>query len=437
MIKNTRYTIKKSALSATTELPEVLNDLVEGRLLRWNVCEATSEALIVEATTYLGDLTPMVDGGGKDVYPGKRAVVSIIPTGVGCEIGGYAGDAAPITNLLASATDYLITNPNAVNASNFVSLDKNVVYTEGASIDLFCKGEIDLHLPYTNRVGLIIEHSTNQNLDVVFNIMNTARAVYGIEIEDYVITDRPIGSHCVRNESGAFVGTIDNPDVLFSACEELLAKGVNAIAVTTNVQDLPEDAYVEHFAGRCPNPVGGVEAVISHLVTHNYHVPAAHAPFINIKKLNLESNIVDARGAGEMSSASGLACILIGLARAPQIVPSPRTADTINVNNLMAVVAPASSMGGIPVLYAQRLGIPVIAVRQNQTILDVTYDKLELDSVIEVENYAEAAGILLALSSGINLNTIKRPLNTLRYDRARRTADVVQESAEILEKVTL
>ncbi|WP_353737299.1 DUF3326 domain-containing protein [Moorena sp. SIO3B2] len=40
----------------------------------------------------------------------------MIPTGVRAEIGGFAGDATPSTNLLASACDYLVTNPNAVTA---------------------------------------------------------------------------------------------------------------------------------------------------------------------------------------------------------------------------------------------------------------------------------------------------------------------------------
>ncbi len=417
MINNRIFTLSKSTLPALTDLPEIIHGLADHEILRWNISSVTEKTLTVEATTYDGKLLPFEEHVKDEFYPGRSAVVSIIPTGVGCEIGGYAGDAAPVTNLLSAAADYLVTNPNAVNASNFISLDPNVVYTEGSVIDMFCMGQVNLHLPYTNRVGLIIEGSSSKNLDVVFNIVNTVRAVYGVNIQDYVITDSPIGSRCARNESGAFVGTIDHPDVLFRACEELLARGVNAIAVTTNVQDLPPDAYVDHFAGRCPNPVGGVESVISHLITRTYHVPAAHAPFINIKQLDLEHSIVDARGAGEMSSASGLACILIGLRRSPQIRthPSSRIADMLNVNNISAVVAPAGCLGGIPVLYALKYNIPVIAVRENQTILDVTRSRLQLDSVIEVENYAEAAGILLALRKGINLETIRRPLLTLRH----------------------
>jgi len=418
MINNRVFSIQKSEVPTVADLPEVIQGLVKHELLRWNVSKVSEETLTVEATTYDGELLPFDTHVINQYYPGRSAVVSIIPTGVGCDIGGYAGDAAPVTNLLAVAADYLITNPNAVNASNFINLDSNVIYTEGSLIDMLCMGQINLHLPYTNRVGLIIEESSAKNLDVVFNIINTVRAVHGVNIQDYVITEGRIGSRCVRNESGAFVGTIDNPDVLFRACEQLLAKGVNAIGVTTNVQDLPPDAYVDHFAGRCPNPVGGVEAVISHLITRTYHVPAAHAPFINLKQLDLEQSIVDARGAGEMASASGLACVLIGLRQSPQIRshPSSRIADVLNINNISAVVAPASCLGGIPVLYALKHNIPIIAVRENQTILDVTSANLHLESVIEVANYAEAAGILLALRKGINLETIRRPLVTLRHD---------------------
>ena len=44
--------------------------------------------------------------------------VVIIPTGIGCEIGGHAGDATPVIKLLANISNNLITHPNAVNALN-------------------------------------------------------------------------------------------------------------------------------------------------------------------------------------------------------------------------------------------------------------------------------------------------------------------------------
>jgi hypothetical protein len=321
---------------------------------------------------------------------------------------------------LASTADYLITNPNAVNASDFIPLERNILYTEGYMIDLLCKGAIDLHVPYANRVGLVIEQSPGASLEVVFNVLNAVRAAHGVHIEDYVITAQAVGGRCVKNESGGFVGTVDRPGVILEACEKLVRRGVNAIALTTNVQDLPPDDYARHFAGECPNPVGGAEAILSHLVVRHFRVPAAHAPLLNVKDLALADRVVDARGAGEFASASGLACVLVGLGRAPQIDPAGKgaIADVINRGNVLALVTPASCLGGIPALYAQRAGIPILAVSGNETILGVTAAALELPGVFEVASYAEAAGLVLALRQGISLQSLTRPLKTLRFAAA-------------------
>lgn len=431
MIANTQLRFQKSQVALPHGIPEAVEQATGGRALRWYVGEVTADEIVVEATVdseQIGDFSsPVADR----FHAGKSAAVNIIPTGIGCSIGGYAGDAAPATRLLASAVDYLVTNPNAVNASDFVHVGDNVLYTEGYCIDLLCRGLIDLHVPYANRIGVIIERSSDARLDIAFNIINAVRAVHGVEIEHCEVTDRPIGSRCERNAVGAFVGTVDHPEVLARACESLLARGVNAIAVTTNVQDLPLDDYALHFAGKAPNPVGGVEAIISHFIVNRFRVPAAHGPLLNLKDLGLESPIVDARGAGEFASVSGLACILLGLARAPQIAPRPRTRlrDVINCNNLIAVVAPASCLGGIPTLFAARFGIPAIAVRDNETILGVTREELGLDNVIEVSSYAEAAGVLMALEQGISLHSLVRPLATLRHPARALEMDAVERPA--------
>lgn len=330
--------------------------------------------------------------------------------------GGYAADAAPATALLASCVDYLITNPNAVNASNFIFMEKNVLYTEGYVIDQFCKGLMNLYITYSNKVGVIIEKASKQELEVIFNIINAVRAVYGIHIEDYVITDEPVGGRCERNKSGSYVGKLEDTRVLFGACERLIERGVNAIAVTSNIKGLSTEDYAKHFEGLHPNPVGGAEVIISHLIGARYKIPAAHAPLTNLKEMALKTNIVDARGASEFASTSGLACVLVGLGKAPQISISfdYRTADIVNINNLLAIVSPASALGGIPMLYAQKYNIPIIAVTDNKTILNVTRSRLQLTNVIEVKSYAEAAGIIQALKNGISLQGIYRPLSTLR-----------------------
>ncbi|NET55868.1 MAG: DUF3326 domain-containing protein [Symploca sp. SIO2E6] len=395
---------------------DVVKQLFEGEVIRWYISQITSDFVTIEATLYSEQLAEIPESVEGQYYPGKSVVINIVPTGIGCSIGGYAGDATPAANLLASTVDYLITNPNTINASNFINLKPNVVYAEGHSIDLFSQGLVNFYLPYSNKVGLIIEKSEDWKIDILFNIVNTVRAIYGVDILEPIITDEPIYSRCIQNELGAFVGTVDNPEVLFNTGKELIARGANAIAITTNVQDLPPEIYAKHFRGESPNPVGGVEAIISHLMMKKFQIPAAHAPLLNIKDLDLVHNIVDARGAGEMASISGLACVLVGLQKAPQIKVQPkiRIADIININNVLAVVMPATCLGGLPILQAQKHCIPVIAVHQNQTILDVSQSQIKLNNVIEVNSYAEAAGMILALKNGINLESLSRPLITLR-----------------------
>ena len=415
MIENKRFTVKKTSAQNGRTLPAAIEEIVGKKSLRWYVSEVGSNEFVVEASLS-SDIEQRPSAKGARYYSDKSAVLNIIPTGVDCSIGGYAGDGAPATNLLAATVDHLITNPNAVNASDFISLNDKIVYTDGCSLDQFMRGQVDLHVPYGNRIGLIIEQSEEWMLDVVFNVVNTARAVHGVDIVDCVVTDQPIGGRCVINPSGAVAGTIDNPQTIYNACEKLIARGANAIAITSNIKDLPLSDYAKHFDGRFPNPVGGVEAIISYLISHRYQLPTAHAPLINTKELDLQARVVDARGAGEFVSTSGLACILIGLRRAPQITLDHAGAISaaITLNNLLAVVTPASCLGGIPQLYAQARGIPVIAVRDNETILDVTQAKLGLGNVIEVRNYAEATGVVLAIKQGISLESIYRPLQTIR-----------------------
>jgi hypothetical protein len=387
-----------------------------GEALRWFISAAGPAGYRVETTECTDAAPPAWEIPAFTPTPsGRSVVVSLIPTGIGCAIGGYAGDAGPATALLAAAADLVITNPNAVNASSFIGAQHRVVYTEGYSLDLFSCGRAVLFVPRANRIGVIVERASEEALAEVVNVMNAVRAVHGVDIVDYLVTDDPIGTRCLRHASGAYVGQIDNPEVLLSAGHRLLSAGATALAVTTNVRDLPAEAYASHFSGAHPNPVGGAEAVVSHLITRTLGVPAAHAPMLNFKELPGGRRIVDARGAGEFVSASGLGCVLMGLRTAPQLLPSPGRAFSavIGTDDVMAVVAPASALGSIPVLAAAQRGTPVIAVAANTTILDVTADRLGLSEVIEVDSYLEAAGAVLAIRAGLSLESVRRPLVTL------------------------
>jgi transposase-like protein len=70
-----------------------------------------------------------------------------------------------------------------------------------------------------------------------------------------------------------------------------------------------------------------------------------------------------------------------------------------------AVVAPYDALGGAPVLEAVARKIPVIAVKDNQSILNVTPQKLAIESsVLVVDNYLEAAGALMGMKDRVDLS---------------------------------
>ena len=70
-------------------------------------------------------------------------IVLIIPTGIGCEIGGHAGDANPVTKLMGACCDNLILHPNVVNASDVNEMPANSWYVE--------QNEFSMHTVSTRR----------------------------------------------------------------------------------------------------------------------------------------------------------------------------------------------------------------------------------------------------------------------------------------------
>ena len=83
--------------------------------------------------------------------------VFLVPTGIGSEIGGHAGDATPAARVLAAACDRLITHPNVVNASDLNEMPANALYVEGSAITRLMMGTAGLPPVRANRVLMIID----------------------------------------------------------------------------------------------------------------------------------------------------------------------------------------------------------------------------------------------------------------------------------------
>ena len=123
---------------------------------------------------------------------------------------------------------------------------------------------------------------------------------------------------------------------------------------------------------------------------------------------------LDPRAAGEELGYTFLACVLVGLSRAPDLVSGDRHSGDLDAEQLGAVVVPEGALGGEAVLACVERNLPVITVA-NPSVLSVTADALGLSqSVLQASSYSEAAGLVLALREGLTPASLVRPLPALQ-----------------------
>ena len=337
----------------------------------------------------------------------------VIPTGVGCAVGGYAGDGLPAARLLAAASGCLITHPNVLNAASLYWSDRRLHYVEGWSLNRFAAGDLALRPVPARRVGLLFDAGIEPELQLRhLQAAEACRASLGLPLGPVQVSDAPLGVHLRLGPSGTSWGSLDRPDALLRAGERLRQAGATAIAVVARFPDDPgSDALAAYRAGAGVDALAGAEAVISHLLVRHLGIPCAHAPAL--QPLPLEPGL-DPRAAAEELGHTFLPCVLVGLSRAPDLVAPAEAArsggaDLLHAERLGAVVAPAGALGGEAVLACAERGTPLIAVQGNPCLLAVDADALGLP-VLPAATYAEAAGLVLALREGLDPLALRRPL---------------------------
>ena len=425
--------IHRTGARGTGSWLEAVAELLPGCLgpnaypLRFSIVSVEGDEAIVEATVVRYEDSDRHAASFRQIEiltPRRKAfsarpfaVVQVVPTGVRCEFGGYAGDACPVTNLLACAADHVITHPNAVNASELNEMAANVFYVEGKSLDDFLLGHVGLLPVAANRVGTIIDPTGLDYLDDVLNTLHAALATRGADCGLYTVLEEELGVHIEWSANGCAVGTIQRPEAALDAAEALVAEGAQAIGGVSVIHGVTAEMFARHMRGEIPNPSGGVEAIITHLVSKVYRVPSAHAPLPYYQAVK-ERTTGNPRASAEFISTPHYFSVLKGLSKAPRPVPLDRPggvpSQLVTLNNVGAAVMPASCLGGVPALAAEFSGIPLIAVRENTTVLDVTNRKMRMPNVVEVNTYLEAAGVVLALREGIAIESLRRPLHGAR-----------------------
>ena len=147
--------------------------------------------------------------------------VLLVPTGIGAEIGGHAGDATPVASLLAAVCDTLIVHPNVVNASDIVDIPSNALYVEGSVIARLLMGTAGLQRVRSNRVLVVLgPHEDRLFSDAAINSVNAARSSYGLDCPRIVQLSNPLEMRSRYSSSGRATGEIEGVDVLMEVLDE-------------------------------------------------------------------------------------------------------------------------------------------------------------------------------------------------------------------------
>ena len=320
----------------------------------------------------------------------KKPIIAMsIPTGIGADIGGYAGDFGYIARRFAKYF-HLIVNPNAVNGGILSAINYDMSYLEGFLFDKFFEGRIGLipKKPYeTNKIGIIFDSAIPKNiLNVHLNTLSALKMVQDIGPIAIEYTKKPVGVE-IEVENNISYGNLKNPDELLFCAEKLIKKGAQAIAVVCYFNEDSEDENYSNAQGI--DPIGGIEAVISHLITREFLIPAAHAPaFLDI---DISEKIENPKVSSELISSTYLPCVMQGLSIAPKIT---KFDDGINYKNVDFLIVPYNALGSSAVLSCIKNNVKIVTVK-NKTVLDITKEKLNFKPYMEYESYDECLKTLI------------------------------------------
>ena len=400
-------------------------------LVRLVITESNQEFYNCEATTYhAGESAHQIPSGTalefrkrKSENTGQFNVALLIPTGIGAAIGGHAGDATPVAQLLASVCDNLVLHPNVVNASDINEMPANALYVEGSVLCRLIMGTVGIQPVRSNRVLVLLHPHTDPIFtDLAVNAVNAARSSYGLNCPKVIEMDRPLLMSPSYTESERAAGSVEGFENVFYLLDKYREE-YDAVAIAS-VISTPLHYYSDYFwsDGNMVNPWGGVESMLTHTVSSLYNLPSAHAPMLESQAvLDIETGVVDPRMAAEVISVSFLQCVLKGLQRSPKIITdieAMREPGVFTARDISCLVIPDHCLG-LPTLAALEQGIPVIAVRENINLMKNDLEALPwADGQLHiVENYWEAAGVLSALRTGIEPAAVRRPLRSISVQK--------------------
>ena len=356
---------------------------------------------------------------GRTVDSSSFTVALVVPTGVGAEIGGHAGDAGPAAILLGSVCDRLVTHPNTVNASELNEMPANAQYVEGSVLSRLMMGTVALQPSRANRILFVVDQHADINVtNVGINLFNGARASCGYDGSSVMVQDRPFTTTVDYSKlSGRATGQLDNLHFLIEALRAH-RDHYDAIAINTQISGLTSTDMLNYVQGGTEgvvNPIGGAEAMLTHAISTCLDVPSAHSPQLYQGGWWGNVGLVEPTMAAEPACIAFVQCILKGLHRSPRIVTDSAEMnhrEAIGATDVNCLVTPDRCVG-LPLLAALERGTKVIAVRDNYNVMKNDLGRLPWrpGQLHFVENYLEAAGLVAAFRAGVAAETVRRPLH--------------------------
>lgn len=347
----------------------------------------------------------------------KDIVTLIIPTGVGALYGGYAGDANPLAKLIAAYADngYLLTHPNVINGSVLTDPPGNVIYLEGFFLEQFMLGQINIIPTKKNKIGVIFDSGISEKrLEYEVNVLNAFKSFCGVEIVGWTLTEKPLQIKPTVSEHGFSSGEIKNVDCLINAAFKLKDHGATAIAICSLIPDL--ELNKDYVYGKGVDPIGGIEAIISHIVSASCGLVSANAPVL-INKEKVDFKDIVPVSAGEYIADTFLPAVISGLRFAPRVVkPGVLFADDEkNYFNISKLYMPYGSFGSMGAMFLNEMFNPenkVLLVKENITALEVNPDHLNVKFHL-VEKYRDIVTDECFEKTGIDLEILNRPLKAI------------------------
>lgn len=316
---------------------------------------------------------------------GRELLTLTIPTGIGAEIGGYAGDCGFIAREFSKHFD-LIVNPNVVNGGILSAINDNMHYVEGWALDEYLCGNLNLVPQKENKIGVIFDCAIPKNiLNIHINTINALKMVMGLNVIGYELTKKPVGIDFMVNETIS-TGSILNPKTLLKAGETLINKGAQALAVVCLFPEGDDELYC---SGNGIDPIGGVEGIISHYLSKELSVPTAHSPAFGT--LDISEKIENPKVSSEFISSTYLPCVLMGLNNAPKLSYKKEIGQLPHPKGL---IVPSSALGSKGVLGAIKNNIPIYTV-QNPTQLNVSAKKIGITPKKTFKNYTDCLNYLI------------------------------------------